>query len=59
MSKKEPKTCIKCDERYLGEQCPGCHYNQYAHYEIDIPPMIKVLIGGAFVIIIGLILTNK
>ena len=59
MPKKEPKTCIKCGEHYFGEHCPGCHYNQYAHYDADTSARNKVLILLTFLVIAGLVLLNS
>jgi cytochrome c1 len=59
MQKKEPKICLKCGEYYFGEECVGCHSNQYAHYNANTSIKNKILIAFAFFIIVGLILLNR
>ena len=59
MQKEELKTCVKCGEHYFGEHCVGCHSNQYAHYNADSSTKQKVLIGLAFLVIVGLILLKR
>ena len=59
MQKKELKTCVKCGEHYFGDHCVSCHSNQYAHYNADSSMKQKVLIGLAFLIIVGLILLKR
>jgi len=59
MQKKEPKTCIKCGEHYFGEECVGCHSNQYTHYNANSSMKNKLFIALAFCIIVGLIVLNR
>ena len=54
MQKEELKTCIKC-----GEDCVGCHSNQYAHYNAESSMKQKVFIGLAFLVIVWLILLKR
>jgi len=59
MHKNELKTCVKCGEHYYGEHCVGCHSNQYAHYNTDSSTKQKILIGLAFLMIVGLVFLKR
>ena len=52
VNKEEPKVCPKCGEYYFGEECVGCHSNQYAHYSVDASSRHKILIA---LVILGLV----
>jgi len=56
MKKNEMKTCEKCGEKYFGEECVGCHSNQYSRYTKDTPVKMKVFIAVVFLVLVGLII---